>query len=171
MFLPSTVSVTSHCASPVSQVYVPASSATRLWIRSWWNASFFFRSYLRPAWRATLFLIQVTLPLGSEMVQAKVTVSPSNAIVLCGFSNISTANTGQVAFICNLFRSALALCFHSWFLWTTVTQIIHKIIWQLKKVELLSCVYVFLASSQFYFKSMSSQTNITNTGMKITYRI
>lgn len=141
MFLPSTVSVTSHCASPVSQVYVPASSATRLWIRSWWNAAFFFRSYLRPAWRATLFLIQVTLPLGSEMVQAKVTVSPSNATVLCGFSNISTANTGQVAFICN--RSALALCFHSWFLCTTVTKITHKIIWQFKKCRItVLCLYV-----------------------------
>lgn len=41
------------------------------------------------------FLLQVTLPLGSEMVQARVTVSPSNARVLCGFSSISTVNMGH----------------------------------------------------------------------------
>lgn len=32
------------------------------------------------------------MALGSEMVQARVTVSPSNATVLCGFSRISTVN-------------------------------------------------------------------------------
>ena len=90
--LPSTVKVTLHCASPVSQVYVPESSGTILWIRSCWDAPFFFRSYLGPSLMAMLFLLQMTVPLGSEMVQARVTVSPSNARVLCGFSNISTAN-------------------------------------------------------------------------------
>lgn len=87
--------MTSHRASPVSQVYVPESSGTRLWIRSWWNPPLFRRSYLRPALMATLFLIQVTAALGSEMVQARVTVSPSNATVLCGFSSISTVNMGN----------------------------------------------------------------------------
>lgn len=94
-FLPSTVRVTSHCVSPVSQVYVPESSGSRLWIRSWWNAPFFFRSYLRLALMAVLFLIQVTVAFGSEMVQARVTVSPSIATVLCGFSSISTENMGH----------------------------------------------------------------------------
>lgn len=84
--------MTSHCASPVSQVYVPESSGTRLWMWSWWNAPLFFRSYLRPALIGTVFLIQVIVALGSEMVQARVTVSPSNATVLCGFSRISTVN-------------------------------------------------------------------------------
>lgn len=93
--LPSTVKVTSHCSSPVSHVYVPESSGIRLWIRSWWNAPLFFRSYLRPAWMVMLFLLQVTVAFGSEMVQARVTVSPSNARVLCGFSSISTANMGN----------------------------------------------------------------------------
>lgn len=101
--------MTSHCTSPVSQVYVPESSGTRLWIRSWWDAPLFLRSYFRPAWMATLFLFQVTVALGSEMVQASVTVSPSNATVLCGFSSISTGSMGNpkldlivVAFICSL---------------------------------------------------------------------
>lgn len=94
-YSPSTVSVTSHWASPVSQVYVPESSGTRLWIRSWWSAPLFLKSYLRPGWMAMLFLVQVTVALGSEMVQARVTVSPSNPRVLCGFSNISTANIGN----------------------------------------------------------------------------
>lgn len=84
--------MTSHCASPVSQVYVPESSGARLWMQSWWNAPLFFRSYLRPALIGTVFLIQVIVALGSEMVQARVTVSPSNATVLCGFSRISTVN-------------------------------------------------------------------------------
>ena len=87
--------MTSHCASPVSQVYIPESSGTRLWIRSCWNAPFFLRSYLRPALMAVLFLIQVTLALESEMVQARVTVSPSTATVSCGFSSISTVNMGN----------------------------------------------------------------------------
>lgn len=105
--LPCTVNVTSHCASPVSQVYVPESSSTRLWIQSWWNAPFFFRSYLRPARMATLFLIQLTVALGSEMQQARVTISPSNATVLSGFSNISTANMRKTSFICRLFSSCI----------------------------------------------------------------
>lgn len=44
---------------------------------------------------AVLFLIQVTLALESEMVQARVTVSPSTATVSCGFSSISTVNMGN----------------------------------------------------------------------------
>lgn len=44
---------------------------------------------------AVLFLLQVTLALESEMVQARVTVSPSNATVSCGFSSISTVNIGN----------------------------------------------------------------------------
>lgn len=102
--LPCTVNVTSHCASPVSQVYVPASSGTRLWMQSWWNAPFFFRSYLRPARMATLFLIQLTVAFGSEMQQARVTISPSTATVSCGFSKISTANMRKMWFICSLFH-------------------------------------------------------------------
>lgn len=35
------------------------------------------------------------MALGSEMVQARVTVSPSNATVSCGFSSISTVNMGN----------------------------------------------------------------------------
>lgn len=38
-----------------------------------------------------LFLVQVTLALGSEIVQTKVTVSSSTAKVFCGFSIITTA--------------------------------------------------------------------------------
>lgn len=93
--LPSTVKVTSHCASPVSQVYVPESSGTGLWIQSWWSAPLLLRSYLRPARMATLFLIQVTVALVSETVQARVTISPSSATVSSGFSSISTVNMGN----------------------------------------------------------------------------
>lgn len=39
-----------------------------------------------------LFLLQVTGALESDVVHDRVTVSPSNARVLCGFSRINTAN-------------------------------------------------------------------------------
>lgn len=43
-----------------------------------------------------LFLFQVTGALESDIVHARVTVSPSNARVLCGFSSINTAKISSI---------------------------------------------------------------------------
>ena len=82
-----------HWASPVSQEYVPESPGSRLWMRRCWRAPFLLRSYLGPALTVSPFLTQVTVASDSEMVQERVTVSPSRAVVLWGFSRIRTGDT------------------------------------------------------------------------------